>query len=526
MVKKICRATFKFDFEDVQRCQEVLNRIEFIAKEAEDVCQNHLYVHETDRMRCHKTGEICQRAVRFCESRNGLGSKVCTEKKDLCLSRVRNTIFLRQKLEKMGDDSHLNRVNIEASIGGRGGKWKAESAFHLGSTMYEHGHVVKYFVGAEFALPEKGFEYQFVLESKVKYPKIKTRWNTTQLVEEDLKMEIDGKLSYGQRNHIKEIFLKSTLDKSEEQKREIRESKNFQKCSKQESLSPSCMEVRHEASSVDNFNLELHLPEDVNQQPFKDFLKFYFADQIDVRQVNSSVKSFKEIEANLDLSLSGESAELNVEQLGQKWTIRNIRIPKEFNGILPLGLRKHLVSHLFQKLTHDQVISSCRIEPHTIGTFDQRTFKYQINDCNHLLFKDCSGKVPIAVLARSESGPKSFKIVEIFSGVSHLVIKSKSQNTESGLIIESVVNRKHKKHIELKNSTSAHYEFCHETKEVLFEIRRYSDNVYNFWFRKEMLQVLNQNTLKHLFYFNISSRVQNYLAKLLNPIILIFCLCT
>ncbi len=55
-----------------QRCQEILNDIEFIAKEAEDVCQQHNYVHETDRMRCHKTGEICQRAVRLCESRNGL----------------------------------------------------------------------------------------------------------------------------------------------------------------------------------------------------------------------------------------------------------------------------------------------------------------------------------------------------------------------------------------------------------------------------------------------------------------------
>jgi hypothetical protein len=462
-------------------------------------------------MRCHKTGEICQRAVRFCESRNGLGSKVCTEKKDLCLNRVRNTIFLRQKLEKMGNDSHLNRVNIQASIGGLGGKSSFESAFHFGSTMYEHGHVVKYYTGAQFALPEKGFEYQFVFESKVKYPKIKTRWNTTQLLEENLTMEIEGKLSYGQRNHIEEMFLKGTLDKSEEQKKEIKDSKMFQTCLKHEHenahFSPACMEVRRQASSVDNFSLDLHLPENADQQPLdktlNDFLKFYFADHANVhQQLNSSDKSQKEIEANLNLNLSGESAELSIEQLGQKWTIKNIRIPQEFNGILPLGLRKHLASHLFQKLTHNQAISSCRIEPHFIGTFDQRTFDYQINDCSHLLFKDCSGKVPIAVLARSEPGPKSFKIVEIFSGVSHLVLKSKNKNLDSGLIIESVVNKKHKKHIELKNTTSAHYEFNHETKEVLFEIRRYSDNVYNFWFRKEMLQVRNKNSVYDTTYVN------------------------
>jgi len=166
------------------------------------------------------------------------------------------------------------------------------------------------------------------------------------------------------------------------------------------------------------------------------------------------------------------------------------------NGILPLGLRKHFASHLFQKLTHDQVISSCRIENGNFQTFDQKSFRYELNDCNHLLFRDCSGKVPVAVLAKSESAAKSSKIIEILSGVSHLVIKNKNPKVPGDLIIESKVGNKHTKFIELKNSSSTHFEVCSDTKDVLFDIRRYSDNVYSFWFHKELLQVgrLHQTT--------------------------------
>jgi hypothetical protein len=59
----------------------------------------------------------------------------------------------------------------------------------------------------------------------------------------------------------------------------------------------------------------------------------------------------------------------------------------------------------------------------------QKSFPFELNECNHLLFKDCSGKVPVAVLARAESGQKSSKVIEILSGVSHLVIKPKNQVT-------------------------------------------------------------------------------------------------
>jgi uncharacterized protein YqkB len=39
------------------------------------------------------------------------------------------------------------------------------------------------------------------------------------------------------------------------------------------------------------------------------------------------------------------------------------------------------------------------------------------------------------------------------------------------LLIESRLNKKHTKHIELKNSTSTHFEVCGESNSVVFDIR-------------------------------------------------------
>ena len=475
-----------------------MNDIEFIAKEAEDVCQQHNYIHETDRMRCHKTGEICQSAVRICESRNGLESRACNEKIHLCLTRFNSTAFLRAKLARMGKDNHLRRVNIQASIVGKSGSSTLQTAFRFGSTVYEHGHVVKYFTGAEVVLPQNNTEYQVLLESKVQYPKITTRWNTSKLLEEDLNMKVSGKLSYGLKDHPHDIEFRGSLKKTDDQKKEVRASEDFRQCLEQErrnvQLSQTCLRVRRQASSVDEFRLAVQFPGKASQQPItlylEQALKFYFFWELSKEEPTSSVvKSDRELVMNLNLSLDGGSADLQVDRSDLSQLYKDIRIPKCLNGILPLGLRKHFASHLFQKLTHDQAISSCRIENGSIQTFDQKSFRYELNDCNHLLFRDCSGKVPVAVLAKTEPVAKSSKIIEIMSGDSHLTIKTKNPKVSGDLVIESKVATKHSKVIELKNSSSTHFEFCTETKDALFDIRRYSDNVYSFWFHKELLQV-------------------------------------
>jgi hypothetical protein len=114
----------------------------------------------------------------------------------------------------------------------------------------------------------------------------------------------------------------------------------------------------------------------------------------------------------------------------------------------------------------------------------------------HLLFKDCSGKIPVAVLAKSASGPKSAKIVEILSGVNKAVLKPKSHHEATGMIVDLQIHGE-KKTLDLAHG-QVHYERSQKSGQVEVEIKRYSDNVYNIWFHKEMLQVE-----LYFFYFTI-----------------------
>jgi len=76
------------------------------------------------------------------------------------------------------------------------------------------------------------------------------RWNTEKLVEEELKVEVDGKLKYGRKDEPREIRFQTVLEKTEEQKKSVKESAEWVKCLEQERkgmvLAPVCMKVRNQ----------------------------------------------------------------------------------------------------------------------------------------------------------------------------------------------------------------------------------------------------------------------------------------
>ena len=496
LIKKICRENFPAGSFENERCQEELAKLETISREAEEFCQQHSFPTETDRRKCQKTAEICEKAVKICVSRNGPQSRRCQEKKDTCQSLVKNNHSLRKMLQKMGKNCQINRINIEAAIKGRNSKNSVQTSVSFGSTVEEQGHIVKYFAGAEIQLPEKSAQYEVSYEVKVVYPKINHRWNTKQLLEEELKMELEGKVRYGHKENLREIVFKSIMEKSEQQRQAVRKSPEFVKCSEHEQqnkiLSATCMKVRHQSASIDKVYLTIELPEQINEQPallkLEEYVKSFFVSQL-VVQRESSNSSTKEITIVLDLSRAGDEAQLKVEHSGYQWAVKNIRLPSCFRGVVPMSLRNRVAYRLLQKITHNQAPASCRIEPTYIGTFDNKTFNYEMNDCKHLLFKDCSGKVPVAVLAQRASGSNSAKSVEILSGVTKAVLKPKSSTEASGMTIDLKVQDE-KKTIEL-SAGQVHVEKSPKSGEVLVEIKRYADNVYNLIFHKEMLQVIH-----------------------------------
>jgi hypothetical protein len=407
LIKKVCRDNYQPSSYEYERCQENLENLEIVSRAAKEVCERHSFSHEFERKKCEKTAEICEKAVKICESRNRRQAHHCQEEKKECESHIQNKQILKKMLHKMGRNSQIQRINVDASIKSRNNKQSIKTALSFGSSVEEEGKIIKYFAGAEIELPEKSAEYEVSIDGKVNYPKINNRWNTKQLLEEELKMEVDGKIKYGQKDNLKEVSFKSVMEKSEEQKQSVKTSDEYSECSQHEQnnniLSATCMKVRHQAASIDKIELNIELPEEIRQEPAlmkaEEYIKAYFVSQLTIQRAISS-RSPRQIKLVLDLSRAGDEAQLEVENSGLKWTVENIRMPSYLQGVLPLSLRNPVGYRLIQKITHNQSPASCTVEPTEINTFDNKTFEYEMNDCKHLLFKERSSRVPIAVLAR------------------------------------------------------------------------------------------------------------------------------
>merc|ERR1712060_840110 len=53
---------------------------------------------------------------------------------------------------------------------------------------------------------------------------------------------------------------------------------------------------------------------------------------------------------------------------------------------------------------HHYDAASCRVEPGHVSTFDNKTYSYDLNNCEHVLMMDGSSTIPVAVLARTIPG--------------------------------------------------------------------------------------------------------------------------
>ena len=67
-----------------------------------------------------------------------------------------------------------------------------------------------------------------------------------------------------------------------------------------------------------------------------------------------------------------------------------------------------------------QLPAACHVAPTHIRTFDRKTYNYQMNNCFHLLFKDSTETLPIAVMARNLQGVS--KEVKILAGVAEVLM--------------------------------------------------------------------------------------------------------
>merc|ERR1712121_121001 len=261
-------------------------------------------------------------------------------------------------------------------------------------------------------------------EGKIDLPKLMNRWNVEEMIKENLKGGFQGELFFGKSSQMESVKVVAQLEKTEELKREIRESPEFKQClvdqGRQELLTPACTTARLQAASMDKIRLTINTPESWSNSYIMNIL-----DGATKALLLGNVESEKAYSGTPGVTISEARADRVSQTITAKvWTptrevlLRNIRFMGFARFFLPATALRNPTEVAALKLTGDRIPATCRVEPSYVRTFDNMTVPYQINDCEHVLLMDGSRRAPIAVTTRTVQSQR--KIVKILSGISEV----------------------------------------------------------------------------------------------------------
>jgi len=318
-------------------------------------------------------------------------------------------------------------VSVEASLKGTSQEKKVVAALVLGSTS--QSELQSKIVSAIDLKINQLPTLSALLEHRSEMPIVNYRWTKSMILGQSLKMTTETKIVYGLGSEEKEIRIEGKLSKSEEQKRAVMESPEYKRCTREESrglfLHETCTVARHQAASLDKAEISIMVPKTISESPLvvllEDLVKAAFFTQLREpsplpQREASLVTQSGLLKIVAYVSRVGDVLDMKLEYgyPGTAFEIKNVRVPRVLRGSIPISVRNHLSNWIVQKATGNLAPASCRIEPRLISTFDNKTYEYMINDCEHVLLADGSLSFPIAVLTRSIGEKK--KAVKILSG--------------------------------------------------------------------------------------------------------------
>ena len=121
----------------------------------------------------------------------------------------------------------------------------------------------------------------------------------------------------------------------------------------------------------------------------------------------------------LQINRLGDELQMTIEYNGRRYELINIRVkPALLKGVLPISLRTPFMFVGLNRIA--QIPATCHVAPTHITTFDRKTYNYQMNNCFHLLFRDCTEQIPVAVMARKLQG--ELKEAKILAGVAEILM--------------------------------------------------------------------------------------------------------
>ena len=205
------------------------------------------------------------------------------------------------------------------------------------------------------------------------------------------------------------------------------EKKNVEKKHAKVSLEKlkSCNKKMEQSRTVDSTEFDITYSQELPQQFYSMAKTANTGLKAALFQYVSSISSARsgqqQIKVQVNFNQEVNTVSLKVESPQDQTEYRNIRLPSQLQGVLPLVAGQNPVEQSYKALTGEPLLAKCVVGPGYIQTFDKKTYSYQIDECDHVTASDCSGDNDHAVMVLTKE-VNGMKHITILAGQSKIEV--------------------------------------------------------------------------------------------------------
>ena len=423
--------------------------------------QQQIHEHEEEKKRterkherclktksCGKARSECERELREQNRPHDEIERLCKQKEHECKQSHQSKMCTKTILWRMKSGS---ATTLSASMTLRGEqqndkKFQAHVTLGKSSEAEIQKDQTEFEIQCSYQPRSDSTPYDFTLMTSANIARPTSKWNKEQMLSQNIGGQVNIQAHYGQRGQQQEsVTVTLESSRSQEQKQYAEECQKAKKCQEQnqhgEKLTEECKQARECAASVDKFDTSVKMPSYIAQNRYVKTageickaLALPYITKFESRQLSQNKQEYT-YDLSIKIDPKGDKVSMKVEGDCDQVEMKNIRIPQSLKGLLPVNVQNTDAINILQKLTNGQAPSTCSIENgRQVKTFDNVEYQLneqQLNNCEHVIFKDCSEDSKVQVSVEQQSSAKKVKVlidnheyeVEIPSGGSRATVK-------------------------------------------------------------------------------------------------------
>merc|ERR1712179_52408 len=345
-------------------------------------------------------------------------NKYCSTKSSHCSQRHVLRQNIRKVLNNLGFGSALT-FNIVASLHGDHEETikEVETHFTIGQATKQQKSKTKISASIKTVPGAEPMDLEIYMSSFMNKPLF--AWDIQGILQQQLEAGINIDANFGFRESKKTtIVAKVKAMQSEDQKLFAEHSDITKKCISDLKVglvsSTACKQARQHAASLDVVEADVKIPSVIRQShlwvSLVEMVKLYYLPYLSISSVYAR-PDYDQYVLRAKIGQLGKKMTLNIENNGEKMEIKDLRIPEMMQGLLPISTKDNLILNVIQKVTLHGAPSVCSVQGNKVTTFDKLVYDYQLNDCEHVVFKDCSPSSLVEVSAKKASQVHYIKVV-------------------------------------------------------------------------------------------------------------------